>query len=59
LILSVFLAKDLSCGGKGGSRHFPMDGALPLGTIAGADFSISHFQIGKGDTFCSEQPYPG
>jgi serine phosphatase RsbU (regulator of sigma subunit) len=28
----------------------PMEGALPLGTIPGAEFSISHFQIGRGDT---------
>jgi serine phosphatase RsbU (regulator of sigma subunit) len=28
----------------------PMEDALPLGTIPGAEFSISHFQIGKGDT---------
>ena len=27
-----------------------MEGAQPLGTIPGAEFSISHFQIGYGDT---------
>ena len=26
-----------------------MEGALPLGTIPGAEFPVSHFQLGKGD----------
>jgi hypothetical protein len=30
--------------------EIPMEGALPLGTIPGAEFSVSYFQIGKGDT---------
>jgi hypothetical protein len=28
----------------------PMEGALPLGTIPEAEFPVSHFQLGKGDT---------
>ena len=27
----------------------PMQGALPLGSIAGADFPVSHFQLAEGD----------
>jgi hypothetical protein len=27
----------------------PMQGALPLGSIAGADFPVSHFQLAQGD----------
>lgn len=30
-------------------KELPMEGALPLGMIAGAEFSVMHFQLGPGD----------
>jgi len=31
-------------------REFPMEGALPLGVIPNADFSVVHFQLAEGDS---------
>jgi hypothetical protein len=31
-------------------REFPMEGALPLGMMEGAEFPVMHFQLAPGDT---------